>query len=125
MSSPAEPQPSRADAPTPARPGAYSRLRTLAPDVVTAYEALSRHAAATGPLDATTMAIVKLAMSVGHGNWRGVHAHARKALEAGADAAALRQVALMAVPTLGLHAALDALRWVEEVIDERREPTRP
>jgi alkylhydroperoxidase/carboxymuconolactone decarboxylase family protein YurZ len=47
-----------------------------------------------------------------------VHAHARKALEAGVSAEALRQVAAVAVPVLGLHASLDALRWIEEIIDE-------
>ncbi len=101
------------------RPGAYSRLRELAPDLVSAYEALSRHAAAAGPLDAGTLATVKLALSVGRGSWRAVHAHARKALEAGVDPAVLRQVAIAAVPVLGLHAALDAVRWIDEVIAER------
>ena len=119
---PSAPSPS---GPAPKRPGAYARLRDLAPEVVAAYESLSRHAGLAGPLDAATLAVVKVALSVGRGNSRGVHAHTRKALEAGAAPAALRQVALMAVPTLGLHAALDALRWVEEVIEERREPPRP
>ena len=47
-----------------------------------------------------------------------MHAHAKKALRAGADPDALRQVALIALPTIGLPAALDALRWVDESIRE-------
>jgi alkylhydroperoxidase/carboxymuconolactone decarboxylase family protein YurZ len=125
MPSPADQPPASRAAEAPRRPGAYSRLRELAPEAVAAYESLSRHAGLAGPLDAATLAVVKVALSVGRGNSRGVHAHARKALEAGADPAALRQVALMAVPTLGLHAALDALRWVDEVIEERQESPRP
>lgn len=98
--------------------GAFARLRSLAPEVVSAYETLSDSAGAAGPLDAGARAIVKLSLSVGQRSWRGVHAHTRKALEAGVDPHALRQVALLAVPVVGLHAALDALRWIEEVLGE-------
>lgn len=101
------------------KPGAYTRLRALAPEAVEAYEALTRAAAHAGPLDAGGVALVKLALSVGRGSWRGVHAHARKALEQGVDPAALRQVAVVAAPVLGLHAALDAVRWIDEVVEER------
>jgi alkylhydroperoxidase/carboxymuconolactone decarboxylase family protein YurZ len=87
--------------------------------VAEAYDSLARSVTA-GPLDAATVAVVKVALSAGQGSWRGVHAHARKALEAGVGAGALRQVALVAMPTLGLHASLDALRWIEEIIDEAR-----
>lgn len=100
------------------RPGAYRRLRDLAPDLVHAYESLSA-AAATGPLDTAAGALVKVALSVGARSDRGVHAHARKAIEAGVAPDALRQVARMAVPVLGLQAALDALRWIDEIIEER------
>ena len=37
---------------------------------------------------------------------------------AGVDPEALRQIALVALPTIGLPAALDALRWVDESIAE-------
>jgi AhpD family alkylhydroperoxidase len=98
--------------------GAYARLRAVAPEVAEAYDSLAGRAVTAGPLDAATVALVKVALSVGQGSWRGVHAHARKALEAGVSAEALRQVAAVAVPVLGLHASLDALRWIEEIIDE-------
>jgi 4-carboxymuconolactone decarboxylase len=57
-------------------------------------------------------------VSVGRGASRTVHAHAKKALRAGADPQALRQVALIALPTIGLGAALDALRWIDESVRE-------
>ncbi len=47
-----------------------------------------------------------------------MHAHAKKALRGGADPDALRQIALIALPTIGLPAALDALRWIDESVDE-------
>jgi AhpD family alkylhydroperoxidase len=88
------------------------------PDVVAAYEALRGACNDAGPLDGTIVALVKLAVSVGGGFERTVHMHAKKALRAGADPEALRQIVLIALPTIGLPAALDALRWVDESIRE-------
>jgi alkylhydroperoxidase/carboxymuconolactone decarboxylase family protein YurZ len=102
----------------PAPPKAWQRLKDRYPDVAASYEALSDAVRAGGPLDAQTTALVKVAVSVGRGSWRTVHAHAKKALEQQVAPEMLRQVALLALPTIGLPAALDALRWIDESIDE-------
>ncbi|MCL4812570.1 MAG: carboxymuconolactone decarboxylase family protein [Vicinamibacteraceae bacterium] len=104
------------------RGGAYRRLKDTAPEVVAHYDAMSRAAATAGPLAPADVALVKVAMSVARGSWRGVHAHARKALEAGVAPDALRQVAALAVPAIGLQDALDALRWIDEIIEEHTPP---
>lgn len=101
-----------------APPRSWQRLTREYPGVVAAYDALSEVCRQAGPLDEATVALVKLAVSIGAGADRTVHAHAKKALRAGVDAASLRQVALVALPTIGLPAALDALRWVDESISE-------
>ncbi len=106
------------------RPVAPAGLRTWArfsgefPDVAAAYERLADASRNAGPLDEETVALVKVAVSVGRGAWRTVHAHAKKALKGGARPDALRQVALLALPTIGLPAALDALRWIDESVSE-------
>lgn len=102
----------------PAVPRNWQRLTKEYPDVVAAYDTLSDACRGAGPLDDATVALAKLAVSVGGGAERTVHAHAKKALRAGVDPAALRQVALIALPTVGLPAALDALKWIEDSIDE-------
>ena len=99
--------------------GARARLRTLFPMVSEAYEAMALAAKDAGPLDPRSVALLKVALSVGRGSWRGTHAHARKALEAGVAPAELRHLAAVALPTIGLAASLDALRWIEETIDEQ------
>lgn len=104
--------------PEAARTGAWRRLGELAPSLAKVYERLALLAARAGPLEPQQSALLKVALSVGRGSWRGTHAHARKALETGVSAEALRQVACLALPVLGLAAALDALRWIEEIIDE-------
>ena len=109
-----------ADRPVPALPRSWRRLEEQYPDVVAAYDALSEVCRRAGPLDQATVALVKLGVSVGNGAQRTVHSHAKKAIRAGADRDALRQVALIALPTIGLPAALDALRWIEESIHEVR-----
>jgi hypothetical protein len=67
---------------------------------------------------ARATAAVKLAVSVGGALERTVHIHAKKALKAGASPNALRQVALIALPTIGLPRAMDALTWIQESIEE-------
>lgn len=104
-------------------PRSWERLAEEFPAVVAAYDALSEVCREAGPLDQATVALVKLAVSVGRGSSRTVHAHAKKALRAGANPDALRQIALVALPTIGLPAALDALRWVDESIFEALPPT--
>jgi alkylhydroperoxidase/carboxymuconolactone decarboxylase family protein YurZ len=105
---------------TTALPRSWTKFADDYPYVVAAYDALSDACRDAGPLDSLAVALVKLAISVGCGSQRTVHAHAKKALRAGADPAALRQVALAAMPTIGLPAALDALRWIDESIQEFR-----
>lgn len=103
------------------REGAFARLHALYPDVAAAYESLGTAVADAGPLDRRSVALVKLAISVGRNSSRSVHAHARKALEAGVPPGDLRHVAVIALPTLGLPTALDALRWIEEAIEEQED----
>lgn len=102
--------------------GAFSRLRALSPEVAAAYETLAHRARVASGLGDATVALLKLAVSVGQRSWRGVHVHARKALELGVEPDVLRHVAIVALPTVGLHASLDALRWIEEIIEERGVP---
>lgn len=99
-------------------PRPWERFEERFPCVVAAYESLRGACNKAGPLDEATVALVKLAVSVGGGFERTVHMHAKKALRAGADRDALRQIVLIALPTIGLPAALDALRWVDESIRE-------
>ncbi|OFW19567.1 MAG: hypothetical protein A3H97_25005 [Acidobacteria bacterium RIFCSPLOWO2_02_FULL_65_29] len=107
-------------------PRPWQRLGSRYPSVVAAYDVLSEACRDAGPLDESAVALVKLAISIGAGADRTVHIHCKKALRAGVDPDALRQVALIALPTIGLPASLDALRWVDETIQETLgSPLRP
>jgi AhpD family alkylhydroperoxidase len=101
-------------------PPPWQRLAERYPAVVAAYDALRAACNEAGPLDESTVALIKLAVSVGAGVERTVHMHSKKALRAGVHPEALRQIVLVALPTIGLPAALDALRWVDESIEDAR-----
>lgn len=109
---------SRRKTPVMQTPKPWQHVSARFPAVVDAYDRLRDACSAAGPLEASAIALVKLGVSIGAGADRTVHMHAKKALRAGASPDAIRQVALVALPTIGLPAALDALRWVDESIQE-------
>ncbi len=107
-------------------PEPFVRFTEAHPAMTSAYEALGAAAAAAGPLDGRTRELVKLALAIGARLEGAVHAHVRRALEAGVPAAELRHVVALAVPTLGFPTAVAASTWVEEILSPRapRAPDR-
>ena len=98
-------------------PGFLDRVIADYPEVWRAYRQLSDAAAAAGPLDAHSQRLVKLALAVGARSQGAVHSHARRALREGIPAAALLQIPLLAVSSIGWSAAMAALAWVRDVTD--------
>ena len=86
------------------------------PAVAKAYEALGQAGAEAGPLDVKTRELVKLGMAIGSRLEGAVHAHARRALEAGVTPAQIRHVVALAPPTVGFPTTVAAYTWVEEVL---------
>ncbi len=71
----------------------YRDLTRAHPDVVEAYERLRAFCESAGPLDPQAAALIRRAITIGRGSSRSVHAHAGKALEAGASPNAVLRVA--------------------------------
>jgi alkylhydroperoxidase/carboxymuconolactone decarboxylase family protein YurZ len=94
------------------------------PKVAGAYEALGEACRDAGPLDDRTRALVKLALSTGARMEGAVHAHTRKALAQGIEPEALRQVALLSIPTIGFPAAMAALSWIDDLLPRSRSKHR-
>jgi alkylhydroperoxidase/carboxymuconolactone decarboxylase family protein YurZ len=86
------------------------------PAVGRAYEALGTASADAGPLDVKTRELIKLGLAIGARLEGAVHAHVRRALEAGVTAAEIRHAVALAVPTLGFPTTVAAHTWVEEVL---------
>ncbi|MCK4341562.1 MAG: carboxymuconolactone decarboxylase family protein [Phycisphaerae bacterium] len=97
-------------------PELYQRVKEQYPELMKHYEALGEAAAKAGPLDAKTVALVKLGMCLGAHLEGGAHASVRKALDAGCSPDELRHLAVLAVTTLGFPSMARARAWIEDLL---------
>jgi 4-carboxymuconolactone decarboxylase len=100
-------------------PAIYRDLRKRYPDVLAAQDQLAAAVERSGPLDARTQRLVKLALAVGCLAEGAVRSNTRKALEHGVTAEEIEQVVLLAVTTRGFPAAVASWGWIREVLDAR------
>jgi alkylhydroperoxidase/carboxymuconolactone decarboxylase family protein YurZ len=90
------------------------------PKVAEAYEMLGKRVHQAGPLTEKERALVKLAISIGARLEGGVHAHARKALAAGASRDELYHIALLAMQTIGFPSSMAAMSWIDDVVKGKK-----
>ncbi|RMH12671.1 MAG: carboxymuconolactone decarboxylase family protein [Planctomycetota bacterium] len=88
------------------------------PQMMDAYESFNAACVAAGPLDARTVALVKLCISMGAGMEGAAHSHTRKALEAGWTPDELLHAAFMCAPTIGFPNMMRARGWVLDVTEK-------
>ena len=95
-------------------PKVYRSFQDQYPSIWEAYDRLGAAVHQHGPLDEKTRELVKLGIAVGARLEGAVHAHVRKALDAGAAPEEIRQVVLLSIPTIGFPTMMAALTWVED-----------
>lgn len=98
-------------------PSGAGDLARAYPAVWQAFAALGQATAEAGPLDARTRRLVKLALAIGAASEGAVHSHTRRAVNEGLSKQELKQVALLAIATLGLPQAVKGLTWIEDITD--------
>jgi alkylhydroperoxidase/carboxymuconolactone decarboxylase family protein YurZ len=98
-------------------PSGAGEVARAYPAVWEAYAALGKATAEAGSLDARTRRLVKLALSIGASSEGAVHSHTRRAIAEGVSQVELKQVALLAIATLGLPQAVKGLTWIEDITD--------
>ncbi len=96
-------------------PAGAKKVADIYPEIWDAYGKLGEACATSGPLDEKTLRLAKLALAIGAGSEGAVHSHARRALEEGISAEEIRQIAMVAIPTLGFPRAVAALTWIEDI----------
>ncbi len=69
----------------------------------------------SGPLDAKTQRLLKLAIAIGAMREGAVHSGVRKARDAGASLEELEQVVALGASTIGLPSAVAVWTWIREV----------
>jgi AhpD family alkylhydroperoxidase len=97
-------------------PSAYRRFAADHPRIIAAYEALGDTTLGDGPLDRKTAELVKLGIAVGARLEGAVHAHVRRARDAGASADEIRHAVRLALTTIGFPSMMSALSWTNDVI---------
>jgi alkylhydroperoxidase/carboxymuconolactone decarboxylase family protein YurZ len=89
-------------------------FRKSYPDVWTAFNELGDRCHSAGPLDEKTRRLVKIALSIGAGLEGATHSAIRNAKKAGITSDEINHVAVLAVSTLGLPAAIRAFTWISD-----------
>jgi len=99
-------------------PSGAAALAHHHPEIWGAFTSLGKACRESGPLEGETLRLVKLAMAVSEQSEGAVHSHVRRALQEGIAPEALRHVALLAIPTIGLSGAVAAMTWIEDILGQ-------
>ncbi len=97
-------------------PSFYKDMKKRYPELFDAYENLGDECQKAGPLTPRERALAKLAIAVGAGLEGGVHAHTRRALDAGVTPEEIRHTVLLALTTIGFPSMMKAMAWIEDVL---------
>ena len=100
-------------------PSGAAKIARRYPPAWQAYQQLGAACAESGPLDARTLRLVKLAIAVGSESEGAVHSHVRRGLDEGLSADELLHVSLLAIPSIGLAKAVAAMTWIEDILKDR------
>lgn len=90
------------------------------PEIWESYAALGERCAEGGPLDVKMRHLIKIALAAGVGSEGAVHSHVRRGLAEGLTKEEIHHVALLAIPTLGLPAAVRTMTWMDDLLEDRR-----
>jgi 4-carboxymuconolactone decarboxylase len=100
-------------------PDIYKNFKTQFKDVGKALDELSVKCNNWGPLDDRAKRFVKLGIAIGLTSEGGVRSHARRALAEGITPDEIRHAVILATTTAGFPEMIAAMKWVEEVIENR------
>ncbi len=101
-------------------PKRFERFLEEFPEIAVAYESLGDSIHRIGPLNERERALIKIALSVGSQMEGAVHAQIRKGIKAKLTKKEMRQIALLAIPTIGFPAAMASLSWMDDILDTKK-----
>lgn len=94
-------------------PAAHQEFVRRFPSLSKAWDLVNEEGG-SGPLDAKTQRLLKLAIGIGALREGAVHSGVRKARDAGASLAEMEQVVALAASTIGFPASVAVWNWVRE-----------
>ena len=97
-------------------PSAYKQFAAAHPRIIEAYETLGEATLTDGPLDRKQAELVKLGIALGARLEGEVHAHVRRARDAGATPEEIRHAIRLGTTTVGFPSMMAALSWANDVL---------
>ncbi|MFA7421048.1 MAG: carboxymuconolactone decarboxylase family protein [Melioribacteraceae bacterium] len=101
-------------------PKRFERFLKEYPEIATAYENLGDAIHKEGSLNERERALVKLALAAGARSEGATHSQVRKSLKLGLKKNEIRQIALLAIPTLGFPNAMAVMSWIDDILDQKK-----
>ena len=95
-------------------PARYKEFTRTYPALGRAHESVAKAVDAAGPLDARTLALIKIGICTGAGLESALRSHVRRALQHGATPAEIDQAILLGMNTVGFPRTVAAWSWAQE-----------
>jgi alkylhydroperoxidase/carboxymuconolactone decarboxylase family protein YurZ len=99
-------------------PKFYLKLKKTQPEFLAAWESVGKAVRGKGPIDLKTAHLIQLAAAAAIRSEGAVHSHVRRAIEAGATVAEVRQAIMLIAATVGFPNVVAALSWAEDVLTD-------
>jgi alkylhydroperoxidase/carboxymuconolactone decarboxylase family protein YurZ len=97
-------------------PKFYLKLKKTQPALLAAWESVGKAVRGSGPIGLKSAHLIQLAAAAAIRSEGAVHSHVRRAVEAGATAAEVRQAIMLIAATVGFPNVVAALSWAEDVL---------
>lgn len=98
-------------------PGTYKEFVKRFPALGRAHESIAKAVEDAGPLDAKTLALIKIGICVGAGLESALRSHVRRAMQHGATAAEVEQAILLGMNTVGFPRTVAAWSWATKQLE--------
>lgn len=98
-------------------PGTYKEFVEKFPALGRAHESIAKAVEDAGPLDAKTLALIKIGICVGAGLESALRSHVRRAMQHGATAAEVEQAILLGMNTVGFPRTVAAWSWATKQLE--------
>lgn len=95
-------------------PSTFKAFIAKYPALGDAHERVARAVEAAGPLDAKTLALIKIGICIGAGLESALRSHVRRAMQHGATPAEIEQAILLGMNTVGFPRTVAAWSWAQE-----------
>ncbi|MFN7021130.1 MAG: carboxymuconolactone decarboxylase family protein [Phycisphaerales bacterium] len=95
-------------------PGTFKAFITKYPALGKAHEQVAKSVDDAGPLDAKTLALIKIGICIGAGLESALRSHVRRAMQHGATATEVEQAILLGMNTVGFPRTVASWSWAQK-----------